>query len=132
MSNNSLQSVLYGLLFGVAPGILLGVIGLVLGGEWAWTLGFIGVWLIVIGIFTGPMLGSVGPEIMAERPTISGALVGAVPGVVVTVVQIGDNLWLGVLTVLAGSILGGLVGHWISVRHPQPQSPGSGGQNART
>lgn len=120
MAYNSMQSVLIGFLFGIAPGILIGGIGLALGGEWAWTLGFIGLWLIVIGIFAGPALGNIGPEIMAERPAVSGAIVGALPGVAVTALLIGENFWVGVLAIVVGSMLGALVGHWISQRHEHP------------
>lgn len=121
MAYNSLQSVMYGLLFGVGPGILLGVIGLALGGEWAWTLGLIAMWLIVIGLFAGPMLGTVGPEIIAERPTISGAMIGAIPGVVITALQVADNGWLALVAILGGSVLGGFVGYWLS-RRSQPDA----------
>lgn len=116
MAYNSLQSVMYGLLFGVGPGILLGVIGLALGGEWAWTLGLIAMWLIVIGLFAGPMLGTVGPEIIAERPVISGAIIGAVPGVVVAALRVADTGWLALLAILVGSVLGGFVGYRLSGR----------------
>ncbi|MEA1902885.1 MAG: hypothetical protein U9N56_05095 [Actinomycetota bacterium] len=113
MPYNSLQSIFYGLLFGVAPGVLLGAIGLALGGEWAWTLGFIALWLIVIGLFAGPLLGSVGPEIVAERPVSSGAIIGAIPGVVLVAIQRGENGWVWILAILGGSVLGAFAGHWI-------------------
>lgn len=120
MVYNSDRSILLGFLFGVGPGVLIGAIGLALGGEWAWTLGFLGLWLIVIGFFAGPVLGNIGPEIMAERPAISGAIVGALPGVVLTVLLIDDNFWVGVLAMIIGSALGAIVGHWIARRGSTP------------
>ena len=122
MVYNSDRSILWGFFFGIGPGVLISAVGLALGGEWAWTLGFIGLWLIVIGLFAGPVLGNVGPEILTERPAVSGSVVGAIPGVVLTVVLIEDNFWVGVLAVVVGSILGASVGHWVSKRHSTPEN----------
>lgn len=119
MTDRSLQSDLLGLLFGLGPGVLIGIVGLVLGGEWAWNLGFIAVWLILFGMFAGPLLGTVGPEFVAERPAISGAVIGAAPGVVFTVLRLPDNLWLGVLVIVLGAGLGACLGHWIAGRRPK-------------
>lgn len=123
MTDRTLQSDLLGLILGVGPGVLIGVVGLVLGGEWAWNLGFVAMWLILFGMFAGPLLGTVGPEIVAERPAVSGAVLGAVPGVVFTILRFADNGWLGLLTILVGSILGGFVGHWIATRSGPGQLP---------
>lgn len=116
MSINSTQSVLLGLFFGVAPGALLLIIGFSLGGEWLYNLGFVGIWLIFIGLFAGPLLGSVGPEIVAEWPAISGAIVGAIPGVIVSVMRMEGPWWINVLAIAVGSILGAIAGHWLSTR----------------
>ncbi len=116
MSQNSMKSVFYGLLFGVAPGVLIGLIGLSLGGEWAWNLGLLAIWLIFFGFFAGPLLGSVGPEIVAERPVISGALIGVIPGVVFTAMRFEEVGWACVLAILGGSALGALVGHQVALR----------------
>jgi hypothetical protein len=121
MAYNSSQSLMFGFLFGIAPGGLLAIIGLVLGGEWAWTLGLIGVWLITIGVFAGPLLGAVGPEIVAERPAISGAMLGALPGLLFSVLFLDDVDWINLLAIVGGSMLGALVGHWMNRRrehHP--------------
>lgn len=121
MSDRSLQSDLLGLVLGLTPGVLVGVIGLVLGGEWAWNLGFLAIWLILFGMFAGPLLGWVGPEIAVERPAVLGALLGAVPGTVFAVLRFRETGWSAVLAVLVGSALGALAGHWIFRRWtPRP------------
>jgi hypothetical protein len=124
MSDTSMQSDLLGLLFGLAPGMLLGVIGLVLGGEWAWNLGFVAMWLILFGLFAGPLMGWVGPEIVAERPAVTGALIGLVPGVFYAVLRFDEAGWLVVLLMLLGSMAGGLVGHRVfDPRKSEPLPP---------
>lgn len=124
MSDTSLQSDLLGLVFGLTPGILLGVIGLALGGEWAWNLGFIALWLILFGLLTGPVLGWIGPEFVAERPTVVGAVVGLLPGSVYAAFRFDDAGWLSVLAIIAGSILGALFGHRVFRRSvPSPMPP---------
>lgn len=121
MSINSTQSLILGFLVGIVPGVLIGLVGLSLGGEWAWNLGLVGIWLIAFGFFAGPLLGSVGPEILAERPALSGAVIGAVPGIVFTVLRFDDAGWISVLAIFAGSAIGALVGHWNANRaRPTP------------
>lgn len=130
MSDTSMQSDLLGLLFGLSPGIVLGVIGLVMGGEWAWNLGFVAIWLILFGLFAGPLIGWVGPEIVAERPAVAGALLGLVPGILYFVLRFEDAGWLGVLVVLLGSIGGGLAGHLVFRRFKSRPLPPLGGRRA--
>ncbi len=120
MPDTSMQSDLLGVLFGLTPGVVLGVVGLVLGGEWAWNLGFIAIWLILFGLFAGPLIGWVGPEIVAERPAVAGALIGLFPGLLYAVLRFDEAAWLAVLALLLGSIAGGLAGH-LSFRPPKPQ-----------
>ena len=116
VAHNSTTSILLGLFFGVAPGALLILIGFSLGGEWLYNLAFIGIWLVLIGLFAGPLLGSVGPEIVAEKPAISGALIGAIPGVVISAVRFEGPWWVNILAIAVGSILGAVVGHWLASR----------------
>ena len=111
MSDTSVQSDLLGLLFGLTPGVVLGVVGLVLGGEWAWNLGLVAVWLILFGLFAGPLIGWVGPEIVAERPAVTGALIGLIPGLLYAVLRFSEAGWRAVLALLLGSITGGITGH---------------------
>lgn len=124
MAYNSSLSLMFGFLFGIAPGGLLVLIGLVLGGEWAWTLGLIGVWLITVGVFAGPLLGAVGPEIVAERPAISGAILGAIPGLLFSVFFLDGVDWINLLAILVGSMLGALAGHWLKQRREHHSAGG--------
>ncbi len=124
MGDTSMQSDLLGLILGLVPGLALGVVGLVLGGEWAWNLGFVAIWLILIGMFAGPLFGWVGPEIVAERPAVLGAVLGAVPGILFAVFRLPEAGWLVVLAILLGSGLGAVAGHWIFIRsRPEPMPP---------
>lgn len=124
VSDSSIQSDLLGLVLGLTPGIVLGVIGLVLGGEWAWNLGFVAILLILFGMFAGPLLGWVGPEISVERPAVFGAVLGSVPGIVFAVLRFSETGWLAVLAVLVGAVFGTFAGHWFfkrSAPDPMPQ-----------
>lgn len=124
MSDTSKQSDLLGLVLGLMPGILLGVIGLALGGEWAWNLGFVAILLILFGMFAGPLLGWVGPEIAVERPAVFGAILGSVPGIVFAVLRFSETGWLAVLAILVGSVLGAFAGHRLFRRWtPDPLPP---------
>ena len=85
-------------------------------------MGGFGVRLLVRGgVFAGPLLGAVGPEIVAERPAISGAILGAIPGLLFSVFFLDDVDWINLLAIVGGSMLGALVGHWMKQRrdhHP--------------
>lgn len=116
MAHNSTTSVLLGLFLGVAPGALLIIIGFSLGGEWLYNLAFVGIWLVLIGLLAGPLLGSVGPEIVAERPAIAGAIFGTIPGIVVTAMRLEGPWWINILAIVGGSVLGALAGHWLATR----------------
>lgn len=132
MSDTSMQSDLLGLLFGLTPGVVLGVVGLVLGGEWAWNLGLVAVWLILFGLFAGPLIGWVGPEIVAERPAVVGSVIGLLPGLTYAVLRFNEAGWPVVLALLLGSIAGGLAGH-LFFRPPQARPlPPLGGRGRTT
>lgn len=47
-----------------------------------------------------------------------GAVIGAIPGVIFTLLRFDSAGWANLLAVAVGSVLGAFVGHWLATRHP--------------
>ena len=107
--------VLAGAAIGATPGILLVGVGVIVGGEPALSFGTIGIVLAIVGAAVGAVVGGSRASIDGSSAPIVGAVVGAIPGLVLIFIQ----TRLAFPVILAGSLVGWLVGSRI---HPTPPS----------
>lgn len=71
-----------GAAIGVVPGVLLWIVGIIVGGEAMLSFGVIGIFLAVIGAVVGAIVGAGMSDPSTDWPAIAGAMIGAVPGLV--------------------------------------------------
>jgi hypothetical protein len=109
--------VLTGAAFGTVPGATTFVAGMIIGGEAALSLGAIGMLLAAGGGLIGSAVGGAIHGGGVHRATITGAIIGVVPGLAMVPIQ----SRVGLPVMLIGGIVGAMIGNRIG--HGTPGAP---------